>query len=199
MKRDENDEEIVDNIDKNSHNSADADVEIVEDEEEKNPRDTIAKLRAALKTSQKERQEFLELSQRLKADSVNQKREGDKWREEFVKFAEEKLLMRLLPVLESFSLATGNKEAWEALPKDWRIGMEYIERELVGALSEHGLTEINPQVGDKIDPRLHATVASISTDDALKDHTVSSVAQKGFVLNGKVLKPAKVTIAEYSK
>ncbi len=196
LNKDEN--KKFDNTPSGYDNNVPEDVEIVEEEEEKNPRDTIKKLREALKASQKERQEYLEGWQRMKADAVNARRQEEEWRSEFVKFAEEKLVLRLLPVLESFNLATGNKGAWEALPKDWRLGMEHIYRELVTALSEHGLSEISPNPGDPFDPKFQTSVGTVVALDKELDHTVAEVVQKGYSLNDKVLKPARVSIAEFS-
>lgn len=200
MQNEDKKDQIFDNTSKTEDNtniSKIDDVEIVEDEEETNPRDTIKKLREALKKAQKERSEYLDGWQRMKADSINLKRQEDEWRQEFVKFAGEKLITRLLPVLESFSLATANKEAWEALPKDWRVGMEYIYRDLVNALSEHGLSEISPKIGEPFDPKFHSSIETVETSDKNLDHTVSEVLQRGYSLGGKVLKPARVKVLEF--
>ena len=178
----------------NHYNEIQEDVEFVDEEEEKNPLLAIKKLRERLKQSQKERQEYLDGWQRMKADAVNGRRQDEEWRKEFVKFAEEKLISRLLPVLESFGMAMANKEAWEALPKDWRLGVEHINRELVSALSEHGLSEINPEIATMFDPKLQTTVSSVHTDDKNLDHSIASVVQRGYAVNGKVLKPARVNI-----
>lgn len=173
------------------------DVSFEEDEAEVNPKDTIKKLREALKTAQKERSEYLDGWQRMKADLVNAKRQEEEWRKEFVKFAGEKLLVRLLPVLESFNLATANREAWEALPKDWRLGMEHIYRELVNALSEHGLSEIAPKEKEPFNPSLHESVETRKTSDKALDHAVAATIQKGYSLSDKVLKPARVALFEF--
>lgn len=185
------------NSEDNTNTSDVDDVVFEEDEEEKNPRDTIKKLRERLKKTEKEKQEYLELAQRIKADMVNAKRQDDEWRKEFVKFSEEKLLTRLLPVLESFNLATANRKAWEALPQDWRVGMEYIHKELIAAVGEHGLIEINPKIGDAFDPVLHEAVGTVEVLDKALDHTVAEVLQKGYKLGEKVLKPARVSVGEF--
>jgi len=197
MPKDEKENQKFDNIPEIQDNVEKEDAEVVFEDEDESPKDLIKKLREALKKSQKERAEYLDGWQRMKADSVNAKRQEEESRKEFVKFAEERLIERLLPVLESFNLATANKEAWEALPKDWRTGMEYIQKSLVGALSEGGLSEIDPKVGEPFDPQHSTGVESVATSDKALDHTVAVVLQKGYSLNGKVLKPARVTIAEY--
>lgn len=191
-------EQEFDTAPKSHYNEEREDVEFVDEEEEKNPLLAIKKLREALKKSQKERQEYLDGWQRMKADAINLRHQDEEWRKEFVKFAEERLITRLLPVLESFGMATANKEAWEALPKDWRLGMEHINRELLNALSEHGLSEINPEIGSPFDPKLETAVSTVHTDDKKLDHSVASVVQKGYLINGKVLKPATVNIFDVS-
>lgn len=193
--KEEKDQEF-DTIPESGYNEEREDIEFVDEEEEKNPLLVIKKLRERLKQSQKESKEYLDGWQRMKADTVNARRQDEEWRKEFVKFAEERLITRLLPVLESFGMATANKEAWESLPKDWRLGMEHINRELVNALSEHGLSEINPEIGSLFDPKEQTAVSSVSTDDKSLDHSVSSVVQKGYAVNGKVLKASRVNIFE---
>src|SRR3989344_6757839 len=78
-----------------------------------NPALALKKLREKLKVSQAERQEFLEMSQRLKADYVNLKRDEAKLREENRRYAKHDLLLELLDVVDSFDLAMANKETWE--------------------------------------------------------------------------------------
>lgn len=202
MKDDEDTNKEFDNhqnIEDNGDITDADDVQFVEDEEEKNPRDTIKKLREALKAAQKERQEYLQGWQRMKADAANAKRLEEEWRSEFIKFSGEKLITRLLPVLESFSLATANKAAWEALPKDWRLGMEHIHRELLNALSEHGLREIVPTVGEPFDPRQETAISSVPVEKKELDHSVHEVVQRGYALNGKILKPASVVVAMFEQ
>src|SRR3989344_3736977 len=91
-----------------------------------NPALALKKLREKLKVSQSERQEYLEISQRLKADYVNLKRDEAKLREVSVKYAQEDLLLELIELADSFELAMANRETWEAVPENWRRGIEHI-------------------------------------------------------------------------
>ena len=95
-------------------------------------------------------------------------------------------------------MAIGNKEAWEKADKNWRIGVEYIYFQLRKALTESGVEEIDPS-GKKFDHTLHEAVSYEPVVDEKIDHTVLQVIQKGYILNGKLLKPAKVKVGEYKK
>ncbi len=174
----------------------DGDIEdvVFEPEENSAPADQLKKLRERLKTALAEKEEYLAGWQRAKADLVNMKREADTERKMRAKFAEEDVIESLLPVLDSFNLARGNKEAWEKVDENWRQGIEYIHSQLLRTLSERGLTEINPQIGSTFDIMKHAGVENIVTDDAEKDGMIAEVVQKGYELSGKVIRPARVKI-----
>lgn len=163
----------------------------------KDPAEMIKALKEKLKVSQKERQEYLEGWQRTKADFVNAKKREEEERGEFVKFSKRELIKELLPALDSFHTAFGNKDAWEKVDLNWRMGVQYIYSQLLGALEKHGITLIDPKVGEPFDTAQHASIESVPTANKTEDHTVQAVVQKGYALHGKILEPAKVKIAEY--
>jgi molecular chaperone GrpE len=158
--------------------------------------ETIKKLRERLKKSDAEKQEYLTGWQRAKADMVNARKRDDEERKEFMKFASGRLIEDLLPVLESFDMAMGNKEAWEKADKNWRIGVEYIYSQLNKALLDNGLEEINP-LNEKFDHAKHEAASYEPVTDEKLDHSIIAVIQKGYSLNGKVLKVPKVKVGEY--
>ena len=164
-----------------------------EDSEITSPAEQMKKLREKLSTCVQEKQEYLDGWQRIKAEFANSKKQEREERERFIKFAEENLLEELIPVLDSFDMATANKTAWEALPSEWRKGMEYVRSQLLGILEAHGLKALNP-VGKPFDPREHAAVAEIPTEKQEEDHVVAEVLQQGYTLNGKALRPAQVKV-----
>ncbi|KKW10837.1 MAG: Protein GrpE [Parcubacteria group bacterium GW2011_GWA2_49_9] len=163
----------------------------------KDPVEMIKTLKEKLKISQKERQEYLEGWQRTKADFVNAKKHEEEERGEFVKFSKRELIKELLPTLDSFHTAFGNKEAWEKVDLNWRMGVQYIYSQLLGALEKHGITLIDPKVGEPFDPAKHASISTVPTANKAEDHTVQAVVQKGYALHGKILEPARVKIYEY--
>lgn len=158
-----------------------------------NPQAALKQLREKLKISQTERQEFLAMSQRLKADYVNLKRDEAKLRDLAVKYAKQDLLLELIEVADSFELAMANRAAWEAVSENWRQGIEYIYSKLAGILKQHGLETIDP-LNQPFNPELHHSVGTIDTEDPVKDNMVLEVVQKGYQLHDRVVRPARVKV-----
>jgi molecular chaperone GrpE len=157
-------------------------------------KDIVKKLRERIKTLEKERQEYLDGWQRLKADFANYKRRESDERGEFIKFAREGLITELLPVLESFQLAFKNREVWEKVDKNWRTGVEYIHAQLARVLADSGLEEIVPTVGEPFTPSIHTSIGTVATDDPKRFDTIAEVVQPGYRLNGKVIRSPKVHV-----
>lgn len=182
--------ETVTDSELSSDNNSDLDDSVVAEE---NALEAVKKLRERLKACEKDKQEYLIGWQRAKADMVNARKREENDRKDFIKFANEKLIEDILPVLDSFGMAMGNKEAWEKVDKNWRTGVEYIYGQLVKALTDNGLVEINP-LGQPYDHNFHEAVSHEAVSEAGKDNMVIEVLQKGYTLNGKVLKAAKVKV-----
>ncbi len=159
--------------------------------------DTIKKLREKLKACEAEKLEYLTGWQRAKADLINARRRDETDRKEFTKFANEQLLFELIPVLENWDMALSHKESWEKADKNWRIGVESIFNQLRKALTDNGLVEIDP-LNETFDHAKHEAIEYEHVDDAKKDHVILNVIQKGYSFNGKILKPAKVKVGEFS-
>lgn len=158
--------------------------------------DTIKKLREKIKKLESEKQEYLTGWQRAKADMVNARKRDEEERKEFTKYASEAVISDLIPVLDSFDMAMGNKEAWEKADKNWRIGVEYIYSQLLKVLTENGLKETSP-LNEKFDHAKHEAVSYEPVADEKLDHVIVGVIQKGYSLNGKLLKVPKVKIGEF--
>jgi molecular chaperone GrpE len=201
------------NTDENKKNSAQANAHIDENQAddiviesddtlddsviaEENMAETIKKLRAKLKKSQADAQEYLTGWQRAKADFVNARKRDEEERKEFIKFSNERLIESLIPVLESFDLAMSNKEAWEKADKNWRIGVEYIANQLKRTLADAGLEEIDP-IGLKFDPARDEAAEYVPVATQAEDHVITHVIQKGYSLNKKSMRPPKVKVGEF--
>lgn len=164
----------------------------------KDPEEQVKKLKEQLLACRKERQEYLDGWQRAQADFINARKREEEERGEFVRFSKKELIKELLPALDSFHTAFGNKEAWEKVDLNWRMGVQYIYSQLLGALQKHGITLIDPKPGEPFNPEKHASVGAVPVTEKEKDHTVVAVAQKGYALYDKVLEPARVKIGEYA-
>lgn len=153
----------------------------------------IKKLQERIKELEKEKQEYLDGWQRARADYANLQKTTDEDKKRFKTVFAEKFVEDLIPVVDSFSMAIGNKESWEKVDASWRTGVEYIYNQLMNSLESHGL-KVYGEIGEKFDPTMHEGVGEETTDDDSKDHTVSKVHQKGFLLGDSVLRPARVSV-----
>jgi molecular chaperone GrpE len=157
---------------------------------EENAVDSINNLKDKLKKAIEEKQEYLNNWQRDKAEFINIRKRDQEAKKDFARFSNENIISELIPVLDSFSMAMGNKEAWEKADKNWRIGVEYIANQLKKILEDFGLKEID-LMGKQFDPMRDEAI-----EDGKNSDIVTTVVQKGYELNGKVLKAPKVKIGE---
>ena len=160
--------------------------------------EVIKKLREKLKNIEAEKQEYLTGWQTAKADLINARKRDEAERKEFIKYSNERLVEELIPVMNSFDMAMGNKEAWEKAEKNWRTGVEYIYSQLLKVLVDFGVKEENP-IDVKFDHSLHEAVSYEPTNDKKLDNMIIQVLNKGFSLNGKVLRAPKVKVGEYKE
>lgn len=126
--------------------------------------------------------------QRAQADFTNYKRRSDQEKEDTVKYASASLILSLLPVLDDFERAA------QSLPPQpatggWTEGFRLIERKLKAVLESQGLSAIKA-VGEPFDPRLHEAI----NQDKGKEGIVIRELEKGYKLQDKVLRPAKVVV-----
>lgn len=188
-----------DNKDETIENEADDVVfEPEEDGDEEGSQKKIKKLREDLKKALKERDEYLSGWQRAKADFINARREDEKNRAETIKFANKELVQEILTVADSFDMAFGNKEAWEKVDKNWRTGVEYIYSQLLSILEQNGLKQINP-IGEMFDPNIHTSVESVPVENEDDEHKIMEVVQKGYMMNGSLIRSPKVKVGQKDK
>lgn len=157
---------------------------------EESAQETIKSLREKLKKAVAEKQEYLTGWQKDKAEFLNARKRDEASQREYIKFANEGLLTELFPVLDSFNMAMGNKEVWEKVDKNWRVGVEYIANQLKKVLEDNGLKEIDP-IGQKFDPMRDEAI-----EDGKESDIITTVVQKGYSLNGKIVKAPKVKVGE---
>ena len=188
MNKNDIEEEKLDTANEGMHND---DVQFEDIEDTENPGAALKKLREKLRKCEDEKKEYLDGWQRMRADYANARKEEETRRGDLMKFASEGLVEDMLPVLDSFGMAFGNKEAWEKVDVNWRKGVEYIHAQMLSVLETRGLAEIGV-VGEKVDPRNHVAIEGVPTEDESKVDTVIEVIQKGYRLHSKVIRPAKV-------
>lgn len=157
---------------------------------EENAVGAVKTLKEKLKKAVAEKQEYLNNWQRDKAEFMNARKRDQEAQKDFARFSNQSLIEELIPVLDSFNMAIGNKEAWEKADKNWRVGVEYIANQMKKTLEDFGLKEIDP-IGKPFDPMRDEAI-----EDGKMGNTVTTVIQKGYELNGKLLKAPRVKIGE---
>jgi len=155
--------------------------------------DKIKDLKAKLKQSQEERQEYLDGWQRAKADLINVKKRAVDEQGSFLERAGTAFVEDLFPVLDSFDMAFKNKEAWESAPEQWRRGVEYIHGQLLSIIESRGVKIINP-LGQPFNHNEHQSIASITVEDPSQEGIVLDVVRTGYKLGDTVIRPADVKV-----
>ncbi len=203
MKNEESDQDTEKITDDSARSDAADDVTIEEGVDENgdavsgaNPAAAMKKLRERLAKAVEEKQQYLDGWQRAKADFANAKKRDDEAKKDLIKYANEELISELIPALDSFDMAMGNKEAWEKADKNWRVGVEYIYSQLLAALERSGLKQDNP-IGKEFDPTKYEPIDTVKTDKKEYDGKILQVIQKGYTLNGKDVRAAKVKVGEF--
>ena len=125
-----------------------------------------------------------------RADLENQRKRIAREIETARKFANERLLADLLPVFDSLDagLAAAGAEAGAL-----RDGLELTYRQLLKAAGDNGLSVVDP-TGAAFDPEHHQAISQVDAGDAAPGSVVQ-VFQKGYLLNGRLLRPAMVVVA----
>ena len=144
---------------------------------------------AELDQLQKERDEYLDALQRLKAEFDNYRKRVARDQGDLVARASERLVKQLLPVLDDLERALDAAASHdEAVLED---GVRLVHRALANALAREGLVEV--ETNGKFDP--HTQEALLSQPSDAEEGTVIQVLQKGYLLGDRVLRPARVVIS----
>lgn len=125
---------------------------------------------------------------RLLAEFQNYKKRTEKEKTDLYSYANEKIMTELLEVLDNFERAL-EQDAGDG----FKEGMELIFTQLTNVLTKAGLAEITA-LGEDFDPNVHNAVMAEETEE-YESGKVSGVMQKGYTLNGKVIRPSMVKVA----
>jgi molecular chaperone GrpE len=130
---------------------------------------------------------------RIQADFENSRRRLDRDKHEFVKYANDQIITQLIPFVDDF------KRALEAADKtnDFNVlhkGVEMILKHMLELLKQKGVTEIEA-LGKPFDPAVHEAMLQVETDE-YPENTVVEELEKGYLLNDRVLRTAKVKVAK---
>ena len=134
---------------------------------------------------------------RLKADFENTRKRLEREKIESFKFANERLLVEILPIMDNLdramtSLAEGHD------PEKVKDGLKIAQEELHKVLEKHGVEAVK-SLGAQFDPNLHEAVAVVTDATDAKDGTVVDEIQRGYLLNGRLIRPSRVRVAQHEK
>jgi molecular chaperone GrpE len=140
----------------------------------------------------RERDEYLDHLRRLKAEWDNYRKRVQRDNEELRLRAAETVVESLLPVMDNMSraLEAGDKHEEGQL----LAGLTLVAGQLRGTLAGHGLEEIGVEPGTTFDPEYHEAIVAQASED-YPEGTVTQVLERGYLLHGKLLRPAKVIVA----
>jgi len=140
---------------------------------------------------EKEFEEMKALLQRTQADFANYRRRVEDDKMNFAKLASADVISQILPILDNFALAAEHVPL--GLENDsWVLGIQAIEKQLEQVMSANGLKRID-SIGAQFDPNLHEAISEVS-DKKVKDNEIVSENMAGYLLNEKLLRPAKVIV-----
>ena len=134
---------------------------------------------------------------RAMADMDNIKRRSEKEKSDIRQYALESFLREMLPILDSFDQATDGSEKDEPAAKgetgeSFFEGMLMVKRQLSETLEKHGLTGIEAK-GAPFDPNLHQAISKVESNE-IDQEIVKDEYSKGYTLNGRLLRPAMVSV-----
>jgi len=154
---------------------------------------SLEELKKKLEGYQKQKDEYLAGWQRARADFINYKKEETERVGTFFSYAIEGLVLKFLPILDNFELIEKN------LPKDlddneYIKGVSQIKVQVKDILKNLGVKEIKA-LKEKFDPSFHEAVEQVETEGEESGIVIEEV-QKGYKLQDKVIRPAKVKVAK---
>lgn len=154
--------------------------------------DNTQKLEQEIEETKNQNEDFEKLKDqflRLQADFTNYKRRQEKEKQDIYKYASEKLVTKLLYVLDNLDRALAEVKEHDAFSE----GIELVRKEFTDILKQEGLEEIESD-GQPFDANLHHAVLAEDSEEFPAEHIIETL-QKGYKLKDKVIRPAMVKVS----
>ena len=165
-----------------------ADSSVADDSEGAREVDKLAQLEAEI-------EKYKDVALRAEAEMQNLRRRAERDVRNAHKFGAERLLQNLLPVLDSLEKAIETSEAAGQAEADPQLeGIKLCSKLFIDVLTKEGIEALDPQ-GEPFDPNLHEALSMIENPD-LEPNSVMTVIQKGYRLNERLVRPAKVMVSK---
>jgi molecular chaperone GrpE len=160
-------------------------------EQPKTGKEELEELRAAIESIQSKNDELFGKLQRISADYANFQKRVPKQIADTISYEKERIIKTLLPVLDNFEHTLQNAHSAEDLDVLVK-GIRIIYDQLLDVLKSHNVEQIEA-LGEKFDPSVHQAMTQ-NTDPDKQENTVLEEFQKGYTLNGRVIRPSKVIV-----
>ncbi len=163
----------------------------VNQKEPKSQKSQLEELRDTIESLQKEKDELFAKLQRVSADYANFQKRAPKQISDTIAYEKEKIIRTLLPALDNFEHTLQNADSAEDVDVLVK-GIRIIYDQMLDILKSHGVEQIKAP-GEKFDPALHEAMMQ-KTEPEKEDNIVLEEFQKGYKLNGRVIRPSKVVV-----
>lgn len=149
--------------------------------------------RAATPNWEEQAREYLTNWQHTQADLENLRKRGQVEKEQYTKFSTRELVLDLLPVLDNFERALAHVPTDQA-DSGWLVGITYIQKQLLDALTSHGVTAGTVKAGDPFDETtMHATSREPHAEHP--EDMVIAVVGQAYSMNNEIIRPASVIVS----
>ena len=150
---------------------------------------------AVIAALEAERDEIRDRMMRALAEAENMRKRADRDRREAEQYGGSKLARDLLPVFDNLHRALeASDEATKETAGPLIEGVELTLKELLSVFGKHGVTPIQPEVGDKFDPQLHQAMFEAPLPDT-KAGDIIQVMTEGFLIHDRLLRAAQVGVS----
>jgi len=164
--------------------------EQMDNDQSENTESAIEQLREELAKAEEKAAESWDTLIRLQAEMDNQRKRSEKQVSDAHKFAVQKFVEQLLPVIDSLEMGLQAEGDLDSI----REGMDLTLRQFDSVMEKSNLVSVSP-LGEKFNPELHQAMG-MQPSDEYGDGMVSAVMQKGYTLNGRLVRPAMVMVAK---
>lgn len=164
----------------------------MKDKDKKRPEEEATQIQDDLDKARTEAADYLDNLQRLKAEFDNFRKRMLREQSDFLNLATQEIIKEILPVVDNFERALAH-DVEDGHLDDYKGGMQLVYNQLIDALAKEGLTSEEP-VGEPFDPAKHEAMMQVESEEH-PEGTVVAVLDKGYLLKGRVIRPAKVTVA----
>jgi molecular chaperone GrpE len=163
------------------------------DKKKRSSKEGVADLEATLQKARAEAAENYDRLLRVSADFENYKKRVSKEKSDLIRYGNDELIKELLPVIDNLERALEHASS-EETQEGIQGGVEMTLQQFLGILQRFGVTPIAAE-GEPFDPTKHEAVMEQATGDYDPGNVVTEL-QKGYLLNDRLVRPAKVVVAK---